>query len=515
MHPGGPFSPFGGDFFAGLGGGPGGLAAGGGLKDLAARAGLGDLAARAWAGGGPPARAPGAPSACGACGGRLVRAPAGAETACESCGLVARGDPAAQGPEDGPRPPPASGRLHLVGPGAGQLRPDLYRSSPGDSSAAQQKAIRAEFQAFRDRYVAAGGPGVSFDAIEAATLRYNAIQKVRVFRSSKKRAIMAFCLYEACHATRSFVLSKAAAAALMELNTAGFASGENIVRALVAAGDVPPAEGVDLCMPKITSLFARTGFEGEAFAALHAAAAEVVRLATEGFVGVSSILSSKVAGAVFAVLSRCRDPHLVPAPPSLGAFCERASIRKNTVERVLAELEAHHSIFAPTYLAAGLDAALVPAPPPAWAHSAPAGRMSLGPAPPLRAARAAPAPPLRAAPAPPGASAPPPRAAPAPSCRSAPGAPASAPPLPRAAPAPAPPPPAPGAPAPSPRAAPSLPPSAPPAPRRAPPRPAPSLGEAGAGGGGAGAPAPALRRAPPRPPRAGAPSAPSAPAARA
>ena len=442
MLPGGAFSSFGGGALAG----PGGLA---GLAALAARAwgppGASGSAGASASGSAStstsaptststsasapaqPARAPAArpfPSACGACGGRLARAPCGGEAACECCGLVVRGDPAALGPEDGPRAPPATGRLHLVGPGAGQLRPDLYRSSPGDSSAAQQKAIRSEYLAFSARFVAAGGPGVSRDAIEAATARYNTIQKAGVWRGTNKKAIMAYCLYEAFHATRSFVLSKADTAAFMELTIAGFARGENLVRALVADGAVPPPEEeVDLCMPKVTTLFARTGFEGEAFAFLHAAAAEVVRLASAHHIGVSSILSSKVAGAVFAVLSRCRDPDLVPAPPSLGAFCERACIRKNTVERVLDELDAFHSFFAPAYRAAGLDPARVPAPRPAPPAAPRRPPRASAPAP-SAAGAAASAPPAALAPAPrrPAPSAP--SAAPAPSAQAAPAAPA-------------------------------------------------------------------------------------------
>jgi hypothetical protein len=73
-------------------------------------------------------------------------------------------------------------------------------------------------------------------------------------------------------------------------------------------------------------------------------------------IGASSILRSKVAGAAFSVLRRCKDKSLILRAPTLGEFCTSYKIRKNTIGNMLSQLDSYHSHFQAIYEAAGLDA---------------------------------------------------------------------------------------------------------------------------------------------------------------
>jgi hypothetical protein len=273
---------------------------------------------------------------------------------CDTCGLVVEGDTAEPEDDEAPRPAPSTARLRIVGPGSSQLQPDLYRSGPGDSAAAQKRAITEEYAAYLQMYVETGGRAFPLDALSLAAEHYNGVQRTCVIRSENKKKAMAACLDRAC-LDLGFAPSKAEIAAFMQLKTKGIAGGSNFIRSLVADGKMDVDINADPCRPEITTLFAFLGLEDPVYDSLREAVYDVVQTAVANNIGTSSVPRSKVAGAAYAVLRRCRDRALIPKPPGLQEFCG-ARIRKNTIERFIRQLDAYHSYFEECYRKAGLDA---------------------------------------------------------------------------------------------------------------------------------------------------------------
>jgi transcription initiation factor TFIIIB Brf1 subunit/transcription initiation factor TFIIB len=284
----------------------------------------------------------------------MYRATNGLEYVCENCGLVFEGDSAEPEDDDAPRTAPNTVQLRIVGPNSNQLQPDLHRSGMGNTAANQKKQIYEEYCAYRALFIEAGGRALPLDACKLASHFYNEVQRQCVKRSQNKKNIMAACFYHACLEI-GFSPSKPEIAAFMQLPNKGIARGANFVRALVADGKMGVDINVDPCRPEIITLFAHLGLEGDAYAGLHEAVFDVVQTAIANNIGTSSILRSKVAGATFVVLRRCKDHELIPKPMGLQEFCQDR-IRKNTVERFTRQLdEYHHFCFKACYQRAGLD----------------------------------------------------------------------------------------------------------------------------------------------------------------
>jgi hypothetical protein len=301
----------------------------------------------------PPAWAP-SPDACRQCGGGFCRAPRDLSLVCAGCGLVEAGDPTLPDDET-PQPSRDPARVRIVGAGSAPLQPDLHRSGQGPSAEAQQRQIFEEYLAYMQMFVEAGGRSFRLDALRRAAGYYNVVQRQCVKRSQNKKSIMASCLWLACLDV-GIAPAKADIATMMQLQNRGIARGTNFLRALKADGKMDVDIDADPCRPEVVSLFAHLGLDGAPFAGLREAAFEVVQAALEHHVGTSSVLRSKVAGAAFEVLGRCRDRALLPRPPGAAEFCQ-GWIRKNTLDRFQRELWAHHSLFAAIYARAGLDAA--------------------------------------------------------------------------------------------------------------------------------------------------------------
>jgi chemotaxis protein histidine kinase CheA len=292
---------------------------------------------------------------CSVCGGQMRRAMSNLEHTCLDCGLVVEGDTAEPEDDDAPRPPPNVARLRIVGPNSNLLQPDLYRSGSGNTAATQKKQILEEFKVYRQLYIEAGGRAFPLNALELAAEYYNAVQRQCVKRSQNKKSIMAACLHRACLEIR-YAPAKAEVAAFMQLPSKGIARGDNFVRSLVADGKMEIDLNTDPSRPEIETLFANLGYEGDQYAGLREAVYNIVQKAIQNNIGTNSILRSKVYGATFAVLRRCRDRTLIPKPMSMQEFCQKR-IRKNTIDRVVRELDDYHSFFEPVYKAAGLDSA--------------------------------------------------------------------------------------------------------------------------------------------------------------
>ena len=313
------------------------------------------LAASGLAGGAVRGPRVDADDVCARCGAQMCRGTNDLEYVCGGCGLVVEGD-TAEPDDEAPRAAPNTARLRIVGRNSNQLQPDLYRSSSGNTAASQKKQIKEEYLALRADRIEAGGRALPLDACKLASDYYNAVQRRCVKRSQNKKAIMAACLYLACLEI-GFSPSKAEIAIFMQLPNKGIARGANFVRALVADGGMEDIDiNVDPCRPEITTLFAHLRLEGNAYAGLRAAVYDVVQVAIANSIGTSSTLRSKVAGATFAVMHRCKDRELIPKPMKLQEFCQDR-IRKNTVDRFTQELDAYHSFFEGCYARAGLDSA--------------------------------------------------------------------------------------------------------------------------------------------------------------
>ncbi|NBQ43787.1 MAG: hypothetical protein EBU23_15310, partial [Mycobacteriaceae bacterium] len=254
-------------------------------------------------------------------------------------------------------------------PHAHEVQPDLHSSSPGDGAAVQRQQVLQEYLQYRQLHIENGGAALPRDACELATQYYNKAQQAGVWRSQKKRRIMAACYLRAC-LDLGIVVPVAEITSCMQLPTSGIAAGKNVLRALEADGLLAPsADSEDpwkFIRAEIATLMLHLGLSAPEFAPVHAAVFDVVRTAAEKHIGTMSIPRSKVAGAAYAVLRRAAlSEHTALAPEAhraavaavdggLLAFCG-ARIRKNTVERFLAELADFHAHFEPVYASHGLD----------------------------------------------------------------------------------------------------------------------------------------------------------------
>lgn len=292
--------------------------------------------------------------ACALCwSGLLRRGTSGIDYVCDGCGLVVEGDPTEPDDDEAPRAAPNVARLRIVGAGSSQLQPDLYRSGPGNTAAVQRKQIYEEYCAYRAMHIERGRRAFPLDACSRAADMYNdGVQRTCVKRSQNKKSIMAACLYRACIKI-GFSPQKSEIAEFMQLQSKGIARGDNVVRSLIADGKMADDSDEDDCRPAIRTLFAQLGLESEKFNDLRAAVYEIVQTAIAANIGVSSLLHSKVAAATFVALSRSQGS---PTRQSLQDFCQRASIRKNTVERMLKQIESYHSHFVDCYTRTNLDA---------------------------------------------------------------------------------------------------------------------------------------------------------------
>lgn len=297
--------------------------------------------------------APSDSEACSQCGGRMHQGANNIEYVCADCGLVVEGDTAEPEDDEASRAAPHTARLRIVGPNSNQLQPDLYKSGSGNTAAVQKKQIYEEYMCYRQFYMEAGGRAFPINALDAAAEYYNEVQKIYVKRSQNKKAIMAACLKHGCRKI-GFAPAVAEVAEFMQLPNKGTARGDNFIRSLVANGEMDLDVNADPTAPEINTLFTLLGYEDDKYAPLRAAVQDIVETAAAKKIGVNSILRSKVAGATYTVLRRCKNRELIPKPPSMQDFCAKR-IRKNTVERFTRELEDYHSHFEECYRRAGLD----------------------------------------------------------------------------------------------------------------------------------------------------------------
>jgi hypothetical protein len=291
---------------------------------------------------------------CIQCGALMCRSANNMEHVCGECGLIVEGDTAKPDDDDAPRDSPNTAQLRIVGPNSSQLQPDLHRSSTTNNTIPQRRHLYEEFCAYRELFIESKGRALPLDACKLAADFYNEVQIAKlVKRSENKKEIMATCFYYAC-LKLGFSVSKTEISLFMQLPSKGIARGVNFVRSLVADGKMDVDPNIDPCYPEITTLFALLGYISVDYDGLRAAVFDIVQTAVTNNIGVSSIPRSKVTGATFIVLHRCKNRELVPKPMDLREFCQTYNCKKNTIERFTQQLNAYHSYFVKCYEKADL-----------------------------------------------------------------------------------------------------------------------------------------------------------------
>ncbi len=286
---------------------------------------------------------------CYQCNGKLTYSIDGLETICSECGIVKEYiDITTDSPKNN------VARLRIVGRNSSILQSDLYRSNSADAGEMQKKQIADEYKSYRDKHIESGGRAFPLDACKIATEHYSLIQKNYVKRSQNKKAIMASCLWRACLQV-NFAPSRNEVASLMQLNSKGIAKGDNFVRSLVSNHQVDIDLNVDICKPEINTLFITLFKDVEEndkkYEQLRNAVYKIIQIAMQNNIGTNSILRSKVSGATYVVLNRCKDKELLSnlkEPLQLSNFCQKR-IRKNTCDRFIKELADYHSYFEQCY----------------------------------------------------------------------------------------------------------------------------------------------------------------------
>lgn len=294
------------------------------------------------------------------CGAQMRRGVGDLTYVCGDCARVVDGDTANPEDDAAPHAAPNTARVRIVGKNSNPYQPDLYRSSPSMTTANQSRLIFDEYEKLRNQHIENGGSAFPLSTLKIAADYYGYVQRVDVKRSQNKRSIMAACLYHAC-LTIGLAPGKGVIAAVLQLRSQGIARGDNALAKYVADGAMPADNiNVDPCPAEITTLFACLGLgdggdarDDAGIAILRKAVFNVVQTAISNSIATSSIVRSKVAGATFIVLCRCKDS--IIRPMGLKEFCVKGNIRKNTVERVTKDIDSYHSYFEWCYASAGLD----------------------------------------------------------------------------------------------------------------------------------------------------------------
>jgi hypothetical protein len=267
-----------------------------------------------------------------------------------------------------------------VGAGSSHLQLNLYKSCSGSTAEATKEVTFQELDRACSKFRGRGEPAPCRDACLAAAELYYNVQLCDVKRSNEKWSILGACLWLAC-IERKVSFPHAKIAEMVGLSVKGLANGLKQLSSYASDRLVPVDVNVDPTDAEICTLFGRLGLAAPKYDGLRLAVADVVRTAVASHIGISSLLRTKVAGATFAVLQRCRDPSLLLRPPTAAEFCQDrgpegspaqgATTRKNTIDAFTAQLAEYHSYFAPCYLRAGLDAAPPAAPGPRRPRAAP------------------------------------------------------------------------------------------------------------------------------------------------
>lgn len=272
----------------------------------------------------------------------------GSEYLCPDCGMVV--DTGSDIMTDNSEPAVViRPRIRVVGPGQSYYQRDLERASVGDYAEQQLKSIREEYKRYNWLYKNEGGNPLHEVALEEAARIYNTVQRMGyVKRSQCKRSIMAAALYRGC-IERDFIRSPAEVAAFMRLPSGGIAKGDDFLRQVDADHGLGIDMNKDTCGAHVRTTFCYLKLQDDKYQPLRKAVQAVVQTAVSKRIATSSQMKSKVIAVTYVVLTRAGHP------TTLDEVREKCRIRKNTITKCLAELDAYHSYFVSVYRKHGLD----------------------------------------------------------------------------------------------------------------------------------------------------------------
>ena len=292
---------------------------------------------------------------CSSCGGSLIQNTSGIENFCANCGQIYVIE------DDIDTSEIETARLRIVGPGSNQLQPDLYRSSSGLTNNAQITQIYNEFVKYMNNYTDQNGRAFPLTVCKLAAVYYTQIKQIHVRRNKKKSLTMIECFRQAC-LEHNIVPSKKELTKFINLPNRGLAKGENYVRKLVSDGKVNINLDMDPIQPTIESTLTKVfgeHYEKSRFISIIEATKCIIQIANNNYIGINSVLNSKIVSATFAILYRCADTLIVPKQINSKDFCIKCQIRKNTVEKFVKELNSYNSFFEDVYKKYGLRLGLI------------------------------------------------------------------------------------------------------------------------------------------------------------
>lgn len=233
---------------------------------------------------------------CASC--HAIMTTAGMYYQCTNCGITVTNDTL-----DEPGREASGGRIRIT-TGANKGR---YRNVNNNYSQTQVKNIFDQLKQLQLHY---SGAGISLDVLQAVATKYNSIQRLIkefnadekfVRRGDIKNDILAGLIYFEC--IRQIKPRKRSDIALfMGLPTQGFSRGENTLRDLAARKffDIPECDHI-------------VGYTERYFEALRidnpkydAFVIALVKRSTERNICVSSQIPSRVAGAIYIVITQCK-----------------------------------------------------------------------------------------------------------------------------------------------------------------------------------------------------------------
>jgi len=279
---------------------------------------------------------------CSACGDRTVQINCGYQ--CSSCNLVIEIDVDQQSRAV---PKYNDKRLLIVGSKSHYYQSDLDRS--GDNcNTESQKAYKVynELIARNNRWNNIGEQLFTKDVLRRAASYYCMTQRSgQVCRNENKRMILAACVKYSCFEL-GFIRADSEIAGFFTLQTKGFARGEAFLRGATVDNNLEIEVNQDLCLPNINTAFAVLNLTDHPNKEIIIECiTEIINVANDNDIGVSSFMRSKVIASMFMVLHRSGNGEKYP----LIRICSECGIRKNTLMKFLKELFDYHSYFEEVY----------------------------------------------------------------------------------------------------------------------------------------------------------------------
>ena len=244
-------------------------------------------------------------------------------------------------------------RLHMSGVGAKFYQGKLDQANVvTDSTQTKIKRIVDDIVNKNKIWTANNPSNKAFpkNVIVSAVELYCATQSKRTNRNKNKTMILAACVKYACHKA-GFDRSDAEIAKMFMLDSRGFAKGSAFLRKSIIDNKLDADINIDQMMPTIQTAIARLSIS--TCPGIVEFIQDIVVTAVTQYIGVDSLLRSKVYASAFVYIVRYADPNQKPKP--ILGMCIMCNIRKNTVMKFITELHEYYSRFKDIYRKYGLS----------------------------------------------------------------------------------------------------------------------------------------------------------------